>query len=114
MATDFPESDWRAFRKLREIALERFCERVVTNINRIAADAGLAYYSRYSSIYELIHERDRELADAFDGPRRSTALLQLALMVSLDLVTDEELRMFTSKTQSLLQALGEPVKGKNK
>ena len=114
MGTDFPESDWRAFRKLREIALERFCERVVTNLNRIAADADLAYHSRYRSIYELIEERDRELADAFDNPRRSTALFQLALMVSLDLVADEELRMFTAGTRSVVQSLVKPGNGTNR
>jgi hypothetical protein len=29
---DFPESDWKVFRELREVALDRFCRRVLEEI----------------------------------------------------------------------------------
>ena len=32
MSHDFPESDWRIFRTLRELALERFCKRVLEEV----------------------------------------------------------------------------------
>ena len=38
MARAINESDWRLFRKLEPIALDRFCERVLSEINQISSD----------------------------------------------------------------------------
>ena len=35
---DFPERDWKAFREVRTGALERFCERILSEITGIAND----------------------------------------------------------------------------
>jgi hypothetical protein len=110
MPVDFPESDWKAFRKLREVALERFCERILAEVNRITADAKRSSHARYLAVYALIQERDDQMARAFNNPRRSAALLQLATMISLDLISQEELQSFTPRTQSVVGALRQPAR----
>jgi hypothetical protein len=110
MATDLPESDWKAFRKLREVALERFCGRIVDEVHRVVTDGARTAHARYLAAYELIQERDDQIARAFNNPRRSAAVLQLATMLSLDLITREELQSFTPRTQSVVEALGQPTR----
>jgi hypothetical protein len=103
-----PEADWKVFRKLREVALERFCERVLAEIEQVASNTGKSHHQRYLEIFKLIHHRDDELAGAFNNPARSTALWQLAAINSYGLLADEELSRFTPETQAFLQTLSPP------
>ncbi len=108
MARDIPESDWRAFRKLREVALERFCERVLGEIGSIASKGATSYHDRYLEIFRLIDQRDEELARAFNDPRRSRAILQLAAIYSHGLLSQDELLSFTPETRETVESLSEP------
>src|SRR5437867_8709064 len=99
------ESDWKLFRQLRPIALERFCERVLAEIDRIASDGSETSHERYLAVFKLIEQRDKELAGAFDDFRRSTALYQLACIHSQGLLTDEEMGRFTAETRDIVQFL---------
>ena len=110
MSTDLPESDWKAFRKLRELALERFCERILAEIGRITSDAKRTSHAQYLATYELIQERDDQIARAFNNPRRSVAVAQMAMMMSLNLISHEELQSFTPRTQSVVEALRQPMR----
>jgi len=107
VSSDFPESDWKIFRELRAVALERFCDRVLTDIERVASDRNRAAYDRYIEIYRVIQRRDRELARAFDAPRRSQATMQLAVISSLELVTQEELSRLTPATRDSVIGVAE-------
>lgn len=109
MSNDLPESDWKAFRKLREVALERCCERILAEVSRITSDAKRTSHARYLAVYELIQERDDQIARAFNNPRRSVAVVQLATMMSLDLISQEELQSLTPRTQSVVEALRQPM-----
>ena len=94
-----PEKDWRIFRKLREVALERFCAQVLNDAARIAAERTTSAHARYGELFDLMHDRDHELASAFDNPRRSTAFTQLVLMVRLGLLTPGELAGLGDETR---------------
>lgn len=96
------ESDWKIFSNLQRVALERYCQRVLSQITAVANDEKRTYHERYQAIYGLIQKRDRELADAFDGPSRSTALIKLMLMRRLGLVTDQEFAGFSSETSQII------------
>ena len=94
MPGDINESDWKTFRQLRGIALERFCQRVLDEVGQIAADTDKTSHDRYRAVYKLVEERDEELAIAFNNPRRSDAFRQLLFIVSLGLLTEGELAQF--------------------
>jgi hypothetical protein len=92
---DIKESDWKVFKPLRVLALERFSERVLDEIARISSDNGKSKHERYVAIYRLVRERDKDIASIFDFQRRSTALRQVVAFLSEGLMTDEELRGFS-------------------
>jgi hypothetical protein len=41
------ESDWKIFKPVRKLALERFCERVLIEAERIRADVSKSQHERY-------------------------------------------------------------------
>jgi hypothetical protein len=101
------ESDWKILRQLKSEALERFCKRVLSEIESINTDSTKNSHQKYLDIYELIHRRNKELALTFDDLRRSTALLQLTAMKSRNLLTEDELSQFSQETQGIIsQILG--------
>lgn len=104
MTREIPERDWKLLRDLRSVALERFCQRALEELTRVAADSGKTHHERYGAVYGLVQERDRELAAALDGLRRSTALSQLARMRSYGLLTDEEMARFSPETRGVIGA----------
>jgi hypothetical protein len=96
------EPDWKVFKPVRAKALERFCERVLAEVERIRADTNKSHHERYIATYQLLKERDKELELAFDHLRRSTALVQVANFRSLGLVTDDEYMRFSAPTREIV------------
>ena len=105
MANNIPESDWKLFRKLHRIALERFCQRVLSELSRLAADDSKTSHERYLAIFKLIEQRDSEVAAAFNDVRRSTAVRQLAAIQLHELLSEEELAVFSPETRNTVQSL---------
>jgi hypothetical protein len=102
---DIAPADWKLFKTLRAIALERFCERVLADVTRIASDAAKTKHQRYLAIYRLIHERDAEINPIFDTMRRSTAVRQIVAFRLHDLVTAEELRQLSPELVGRVEAI---------
>ncbi len=101
----FPEADWKVLRGLKDVALERFCQRVLEEAAPLvngSAEGGSSHH-RYLALFKLIDQRDDELGDTFNNLRRSTALTQLSLMCYHRLVTDEELAHFSPQTRQAVE-----------
>lgn len=99
------ESDWKVLRRLKPVALDRFCERTLAECVQVATEGGDSAHERYLALYRLVHERDKELARAFHDLRRSTAINELIAMTSLDLLTASELAEFSGETQDIVQGV---------
>ena len=97
------ESDWKVFRQLHPLALERFCERILAEVAEVGADTGKSAHERYLAMYRLVKRRDKEVAEAFNDLRRSTAWRQLALFRSWGLLTEEEFARFSPETHAVMQ-----------
>ena len=97
------ESDWKIFKRVRESALERFSERILAEIQAVCADDSQTAHKRYGQVYEYIHDRDKEMAEAFNDLRRSTAVIRLIQMQSLQLVAEHEIEQFSDEIQALLE-----------
>jgi hypothetical protein len=102
---DVPESDWKVFRELRELALERFCKRVLENIQPILHDASRTHHERYLDVFRFLKNRDKELAHAFNDPRRSRMIVQLAAIQAYGLLEPHELGRFTAPTRATIESL---------
>ncbi len=109
MAHGIPESDWRIFRDLRELALDRFCERVLDEVARLSQNPAGTHHERYRQLYRIVRERDEELARAFDDPRRSRMLWQLAAIYRHGLLELEEFARFTAETREAIESLAKEL-----
>lgn len=102
---EIKESDWKLLRRLHELALERYCRRVLDESEQLHADTSQSAHQRYLALYQLFHQRDKELAQLFNDLRRSNALWQLAAIKGQGLLTDEEFAQFSEQTQYLVAVL---------
>lgn len=99
MTRDVLEADWRTFRKIRQAALERFCRRVLDRLQRACSDESHSSLDRYGMARAEFEEADKKLAQAFDNPRRSQMLWQLAQMYGEGLVEPSELKQLSQSTR---------------
>jgi hypothetical protein len=109
MSYGFPESDWKVFRELRETALQRFCKRILDEVVRIRDDQSRSYHERYLALCGWLGDRDQEMAEAFNNPRRSQMLWQLASIITLELLEVDELSRFSSTTREKVELFTKSV-----
>ena len=106
MNREIPERDWKVFRDLRQVALNRLCEKILADLRQQMERPGQTPHENYLSVYKLINRRDRDIARAFNDFRRSTALLQIGVIHSLGLLTAEELHRFSPETLQIVALYG--------
>ena len=104
-SSGFPESDWKAFRELQQIALERFCKRALEEVQAILADRSRTHHDRYLDLFRLFRNRDDELAYAFNDPRRSRMIGQLVAIYAHGLLESDELERFSERTRATIESL---------
>ena len=102
---EIKESDWKLLRQLHSEALERFCQQILLEIERINSDRAKSFHRKYLDIYEVLQRRDKEIAQTFDDLRRSTALTQLASVKARGLLTEDEFLRFSQETQNAVDRL---------
>lgn len=83
------ESAWRDFRVLREEALRLLCERALSEVRAVLDAPGRSEHERFLDLLETVIDRNRDIARAFDNPRRSGIVGHLAAMRDLGLLTPE-------------------------
>jgi hypothetical protein len=105
MPDSISEREWKILREIKTVALERLCERAISQVIGVASDTTKGAHERYLAMFEALHERDDEIANAFNNLRRSTALRQLACMKYYDLLTEEELARFSAETREHIELL---------
>lgn len=102
---EIKEPDWKVLRRVHPLALERFSEGVLAEIDRVLSSGARSHHSRYLEIFKIIRQRDREMARLFDNLRRSHALTVLAEIRSQGLLTEEEFSSLSPETRSAIQML---------
>jgi hypothetical protein len=102
---EIKEPDWKVLRRVHPLALERFCERVLAEIDRVSRDGTTSHHARYLQIFRILQQRDREMARPFDNPRRSHALTMLARIRSQGLLTGDEFSSLSPETRGAIQML---------
>tara|TARA_R110002094_G_scaffold126962_1_gene120740 strand:- start:136 stop:453 length:318 start_codon:yes stop_codon:yes gene_type:complete len=71
------ESDWKTFKKIKEIAIEKFCTLSLAEFREAMDDESVHIHNRYLLNYKLVQNRDKQMALLFDEHSRSKASLQL-------------------------------------
>ena len=93
------ESDWKIFKRLRAVALERLSQRILDESRAICDKTAVSAHDTYLELYQHIQRRDKQIASAFNHFSRSSALLSLRLIRSLDLLTANEISEFSESAQ---------------
>lgn len=102
---NLPESDWKHLSRLRPLALDRLCRRILQEAEAIIASAAdRGNHRAYLDLYQHLREQDRVVADCFDNWRRSQGFFLLSLWHRHGLITDEELAGFTPEIQERVAA----------
>ena len=65
-------------------------------------------HRRYGDLYKLIKDKDKDLANAFDGLSRSKAFTQLMLMYRMGLVEEKQLDEFEDETKNSISRYCQP------
>ncbi len=105
MSSHLPESDWRRFRDVHRKLLERYCGQILAEVIAASQETKGTCHDRYRKVYELIHEHDAQIANAFDDVRRSTAVMQLGIMRRMKLLADEDLKLFSDETRIRIETI---------
>ncbi|MEA3278115.1 MAG: hypothetical protein U9Q81_23080 [Pseudomonadota bacterium] len=93
------EADWKVYKRIRDLAQERYSQRVLHDAERIWWDETLSAQDRHAELSQLIRERDRDMFHIFDTLRRSSAVRCLIMMRRHALVTDDEMQSFSPELQ---------------
>jgi hypothetical protein len=93
------ESDWKVYKRIRDLAQDRYSQRVLDEADRIRQDGRLHVQDRHAELSRMVRERDKEMYRIFDTLRRSSTVRCLMMMRSHDLVTDEEMQSFSPEVQ---------------
>jgi hypothetical protein len=107
MTRQILERDWKLMQQLKPALLDRLCQRALTEVAQVSARPDQSWHQRYLAVYKLMHDQDRQVANAFNDWSRSTALIRLTVIRSLELLTPEEFARFSPETQELMKLLGE-------
>jgi hypothetical protein len=104
MQNDFPESDWNTLSRLKPLALERLCKRILQESGNILDHAQEGeHHHAYLSLYKHIHASDEKVANCFNDWRRSQAISILVNWRLNDLLTDEEFKAFSPETRAIVK-----------
>ncbi|NEX22263.1 hypothetical protein G3480_18455 [Thiorhodococcus mannitoliphagus] len=93
------EADWKVYKRLRDLAQERYSQRLLDEAERLCRDTSLSVEDRHLALSRLVRARDQEMVHIFDTLRRSSAVLCVMMMRSHNLVTDAEMQTFSPELQ---------------
>lgn len=102
MMRTISEPDWKVFRELRTLALQRLCERILDEVHCESSREDKSPHEKYLSVYRWIQRRDRDIARGFNEFSRSSALTQIAIIHSMGLFHEDELKRFSPDVHEVL------------
>ena len=102
MSPEIPESDWKIFKQVHPVALERYCELANEELVAIAVDDARSPVERFHALCDRARQLSLECHETFADFRRSTAKLQLLLMRRLGVLEPEEIARFSPETQTAI------------
>ncbi|GAB2530140.1 hypothetical protein [Microbulbifer agarilyticus] len=97
------EADWKKVKKIKEKALELFCERAMADIEDAIAKESSSKHGRFLYVYKMAENHNKQLALIFDDLRRSNAKIHLALIVSEGLVSADDISSLSVELQAFIQ-----------
>jgi hypothetical protein len=102
---NLPESDWKHLSRLKPLALDRLCQRILAEARALSEQAAAGEYHRaYLALYRHIQDQDRVVADCFNDWRRTQAIFLLMHWRGQGLLTEEEYAGFSAETRNVVDS----------
>lgn len=105
MPPEISERDWKVCRELREVALDRLCQRALRDARVVVENSSKSHHERFRDLFTLVADRNEEIARGFDGPKRSEMFHQQAFIHNLGLLEIHELGRFSEDTRERVVSL---------
>ena len=103
--SSIPEKDWKLFRKLQSELTAKACELVFRQVDNVAnARTGIEHQS-YLDLYRLIETEDVKIAEMFNNPTRNNVLLKIVSLKKNNVLSIEQLQMFSEETQEFVNRI---------
>jgi hypothetical protein len=99
---EIPERDWKRWRELQKIALERYCMKILNGLTKFKSGKDTAH-DRYLKLWKFLHKHDRIIGTVFNNPRRSTAYIQMHSALTEGIITRDELKEMSEQTQERIE-----------
>jgi hypothetical protein len=107
MGREIAERDWKVFKDLHSIAIDRFFEKAVKEMQPLLCAKNNPSQKRFWDALELANRHRKQAAKLFDDFRRSTAIIQAGMIHANKLLTAEEISRFSSEMQAQLRVFSE-------
>lgn len=102
------ESDWKVFKKIKDKAIDQYCQTALSEFGGIIEDKDKSAHERYLYLYKVVDNTDRKMSLLFDEHSRSKARLQL-LVIRGEGLADKYL---VSQLSEEFQQLTDPSRAK--
>ena len=106
MYRTIPEPDWKVFRRLHPLAVQRYFDKLMAELGRIVTDTTKETKERYWEVHDFMRDKNKEMDWLLDDLRRSTAFEHIAAMCRHGLFTDEEIAQFSHETRQVARVFG--------
>ena len=107
MQSDIAERDWKVFKELHPIAMDRFFEKTVKDLQQPLWTKNKPAQERFWDAWTYATRQQEQTAILFDDFRRSTAILQARMIHANHLYSDEEVARFSPEMRDRLRAFVE-------
>lgn len=105
MSGNMPESDWKTFKRIHAAALQRYSQRKLDALAKVAAAEAKTPQERLLDVFDFAKQTQKEMASVFDDYRRSTAFMQLVIMHSKKLIEPDEWSSLTEATRDSVKQI---------
>ena len=103
---DIPERDWRYLRSIQPEMLEELSGRILDEITSFIAAVGPTKAEKRRKLYDIVHQREKIVAECFDDWRRSRAYERCWALRKYDLLKAEHISQFTPESQAIIGRAG--------
>jgi hypothetical protein len=107
MSLDIAECDWKVFKELHAIAMDRFFEETVKQMQPLLWTKNKTAQERFWAALDYATERRKLAARLFDDPRRSAAIMMAAALYAREIMTEEELSRFGPETREKIRTIAD-------
>jgi len=108
MSHSIMESDWKQFKEIHSIALGRFAQRCLEQVQYHLTDKVKPPADRFFDICDAVRTREKDCRRLFDDYRRSTAVMQIMMMRAEKLITDDEMNTFSTELREHVERILRP------